>query len=485
MSGFRIEGNTSGNVVEVDTGHNLQVANTLTQTLAGYTTTQNEIDSGGVIGTRTIRVPTASIHNRQSVGIDTLAFSDYFNATAQNTAVWKSGATSFTTAQASGYLVLNSSSITTTGAVATYQSYATFSFFGQRPLGFEFSEYRTTVPATNQQFDIGLFSLASLTSTATPLDGAYLRFTSNGLFGVINFNGVETIQQLLTSGQLVLNDNTSYRIIINQYRVEFWGASSTSAPHVLLAEVGVPAANGPPFSSLNLPITMRLLHTGTAGSAVQMKIANTIVTEYDTSPGQPASHVMASMGLVPHQGQNGGTMGTTALYSNSLAAGVGVVLTNTTAAAGVGFGGQFTHLPSLAVGTDGILCSYQNPATAVGQTGRQIILTGVRIQSGVTAAFSGGPVLAVYSLAFGHTAVSMATAEAVAAKAPRRIPLGMETFAATAAVGVLGSSGLSIQFSSPIVINPGEFVAVCFKNIGVTTPAGAITTLVGFDGYME
>ena len=56
----------------------------------------------------------------------------------------------------------------------------------------------------------------------------------------------------------------------------------------------------------------------------------------------------------------------------------------------------------------------------------------------------------------------------------------METFAATAAVGALGA-GVYMAFQNPIVVNPGEFVAIAAKNMGVVTSAGVITVLVTFD----
>lgn len=73
------------------------------------------------------------------------------------------------------------------------------------------------------------------------------------------------------------------------------------------------------------------------------------------------AHVMAGAGGMSYQGQTGQTLGSTALYTNSLAAGAGAVMTNTTAALGSGLGGQFSALPTLAVGTDGIVSSYQVP----------------------------------------------------------------------------------------------------------------------------
>jgi hypothetical protein len=255
---------------------------------------------------------------------------------------------------------------------------------------------------------------------------------------------------------------------------------------VYLGVLATPAGNGQPGSSVSFPLSTRLYFPGVAGAAWAPKISNTAVVAIDTQAGLPEPILNCTSGLQGYQGQNGGTMGTTALYSNSLAAGAGAAMTNTTAALGTGLGGQFSALPTLAAGTDGIVCSYQNPAGTTSAPGRVLVITGVSVQGSVTTVLAGGPVLYAYSLAYGHTAVSLATAEAALTKAPRRIALGQETYAATAAVGVLGSpAGISRQFISPIVVNPGEFVAVVAKNFGTVTTTGVITFLVTFDCYWK
>jgi len=484
---FRIFGgsNTTG-VANVDTNFNLKVALPQLEAQSGYVTLNAELDEGEVLGSRTFRQPNASIMNRLAVGTDTLEFSDYFNASAQNTTIWRSAATTFTTSQANGYLTLNAAAVTTVNAAAVYQTYRTFTMFGQQPLMFEFSEFRSIVMPTNAIAEIGLFACNLGSTPFTPGDGVYFRFNpGSGLVGVLNYNGSELTTTLLAPAALVLNDNTSYRIIINHYRIEFWGASATSNPRILLGVIPVPSANGPPFQSVAAPASIRMAFIGgAAGSAVQLKIANIVVVQQDTNIGKPHPNRMAGMGLIASQGQNGGTLGTTALYTNSLAAGAGAAMTNTTAALGSGLGGQFTTTPTLAAGTDGIVCSYQVPAGGVTQTPRTLNITGVRIQGAVAASLTGGPVLYAYSLAYGHTAVSMATAEAIAAKAPRRIPLGFETYVVTAAAGVIGT-GVYMPFTTPIVINAGEFVAIVAKNLGTVTTVGTITLLVTFDGYYE
>jgi hypothetical protein len=196
----------------------------------------------------------------------------------------------------------------------------------------------------------------------------------------------------------------------------------------------------------------------------------------------------ALAGKMGSQGQSGQTMGSTALLTNSLAAGAGAVMTNTTAALGTGLGGQFSALPTLAVATDGILCSFLNPAATAAIPGKTLYIRGVKIQGAVTTVLAGNatPVIYALSLAYGHNALTLAQAEGAGTKAARRVPLGYETYAAAAALGSLGSaSGVYMPFTAPIAVNPSEYVAVVAKNLGAVTTTGVITFLVTFDSYWE
>ena len=67
--------------------------------------------------------------------------------------------------------------------------------------------------------------------------------------------------------------------------------------------------------------------------------------------------------------------------------------------------------------------SYQVPAGTVNVSGKRLKITGVKMTSFVQTAMTGGPLVNTFALAFGHTAVSLATAEAAATKKPRIILL--------------------------------------------------------------
>jgi hypothetical protein len=263
---------------------------------------------------------------------------------------------------------------------------------------------------------------------------------------------------------------------------------------LVIGSLAIPDGQAIPFLTDALPVFLQQVNTGTVtgGTFMQFKIGAVSVDQIDSALSKPFPHIQAAKGLVAYQGQQGGTMGSTALYTNSLAPGAGAALVNATAAAGfTGLGGQHTYTPTLAANTDGLLSSYQNPAGTVNQTPRTMYITGVRIQSVVSSTLTGGPCIMLYSLAYGHTAVSLGTGESASfatgtTKAPRRIALGIEVIAANGAAGAVSSTPpVYMAFNSPVVVNPGEFVAIAAKNIGTVTSSGTITTLVTYDGYFE
>lgn len=88
MAGFRIEGNTSGNVVEVDAQN--QIKTTLPQDvtgLVGLAGVAAVVHDGSTGSARKVRAGDVSINRRLRVGIDTLFFQDTFSYAAQFSAV--------------------------------------------------------------------------------------------------------------------------------------------------------------------------------------------------------------------------------------------------------------------------------------------------------------------------------------------------------------------------------------------------------------
>jgi hypothetical protein len=482
-------GNDTANIQNVDSNFNAQV--NLPYTLpagtdqgggtsaAGFAAALSEVDSGSVTGTRNVKAFEASADYRERVGLDSIVFNEVFPSAAINSAIWTAPVTTMTLTSAGGFATLNAGLSTASAAVARLSSYRHFPIYMAYETYCELDVQFSQVPTANNVCEWGL---GIATGTAAPTDGAFFRINASGEFRcVINNNGTEIQSDTLNFATLVSTGVTKDFVIAAFERsVKFW------INNVLVAEVDRGNSASSTTHSNLLPILVRCYNSGVTSVAQTMKVGAAQVSFGDQATNKPWGHVIAGAGGSSSQGQTGGTMGSTALYTNSLAAGAGAAATNTTAALGSGLGGQFTVTPTLAVPTDGIISSFQVPVGTAALAGKTLYITGVKIQGMVTAALTGGPVYYAYSLAYGHTAVSLATSEAATTKAARRIPLGFETYVVTAAAGTLGSqNGVVMNFDTPIVVQQGEFIQVVAKNMGTVTTVGTITILVAFNGYFE
>lgn len=483
MAGLRIEGSVTGNVAEVDAGNNLRVTLPQLDLYAGKSVIMGQQGDGTYTGgVPSRRSPRVSANFRLAVGEDTPLFEYSFNSTTQDTGQWKFQQTTMAAAQSGGFLQMNSGSIgtTTTGVyMQTWRYFPVFVAGGTRCI---FSGQLNLAVPSNQLTELGLFVG---TITTAPADGVYMRITNAGVTGVMNFNGTETttlFDTAIVAAAMGPNVNFEAEIVIYNDVVSFYISGN------LLGTMSVASANPFPFLTATLPLCIQHRNAGTVTSPAQYKCGYASVSQVDANVNLPFAHQQTLQGLNCSQGTSGNTQGSTALYTNSLAAGAGVAPTNTTAALGTGLGGQFSAQPTLAAGTDGIISSFQVPAGSVAIRPRVLMITGIKIQGLVTTALTGGPVYYAYSLAYGHTAVSLATAEGTAfttsptTKAARRIALGYETYVVTAPVGTVGQ-GVYMAFNSPVAVNPGEFVQVVAKNQGTVTSAGVICLLITVDGF--
>jgi hypothetical protein len=479
MAGIRIEGNASGNVGEVDVNHNVFVNPPLVPTQSGFVALTSEVDPGVVTGSRLMRNLEATAEQRLRIAMDTPVFGVQFPGAAIDTSIWFQSATTQTIVQGSNYLTLNNSAINTINTYCLVKSYRAFPIYANSTTYFDCALQFNQGPVTNNTTEWG-FGLVS--TNASPTDGVFFRMNSVAEFrAVVSTAGVETTvlmaNNLLTNGQV-----TRFMIAITDLGAEFYINNN------LVASIPITTTNadGVIVATPEQPIFFRVINVGVAPpTPTQMKISYVGVVLQEFQTAKPWSNIMAGMGGMGPQGQTGGTMGSTALFTNNLAAGAGAAATNTTAALGSGLGGQFSLQPILAVPTDGIISSYQVPAGTNALEGKTLYITGVHITGVVSTVLVGGAVFGLWSLAFGHTAVALNTGEAAGTKAPRRLPLGIQTWAAAAAVGVQADRDIHIQFNSPIVVQPGEFVQTVMKNVGVVTTSGVITFLISFDSYWE
>jgi hypothetical protein len=347
----------------------------------------------------------------------------------------------------------------------------------------------TNTCKANQIFEMGLFRPAS-TPTTAPTDGVFWRVDYSGaaprLQGVVVFNGGSEQAINLTAALPGINTTATYLTTIDANEINWW------VEDILVGSTTITGLNSAPFLGTGMPIGIQQRNIGSVGAnGMQIKLANVLVSLDEVHSSKPWSHQMAGFNLMATQNQNGTVIPTsTALMTTSLSPTVAAIANATAAAGNLGLGGQFAVNPTLTAGTDGILCSFANPAGGVNQTPRTLYITGVSIQSIVSVVIAGGPIIYAHALCYGGSNVSLATTETTTfatatAKAYRRIPLGFESFAATAPVGAVSGQGVRVRFQTPIVVNPLEFVAISTKNLGIVSSSGVITSMVSFNGYWE
>jgi hypothetical protein len=186
------------------------------------------------------------------------------------------------------------------------------------------------------------------------------------------------------------------------------------------------------------------------------------------------SSIMGQRVYGSYQGLSGGTMGSLANFANSTPP--TATVPSNTAASAVGLGGQVYETDTLGAGTDGIVMSYQVPAGTLSIGGRRLVVRGVKIESFVQLGLTGGGYNAVWSLAFGHSAIGLNLTEAAATqvKAPRRVALGNQAVA-SGATALTALQTVSVDFGdAPVFVNPGEFIAIVKKKVGAAPSAGVI-----------
>jgi hypothetical protein len=465
-----IEGGVSANLAEVDANNRIKV---------NLDTGANPAQVGGVrffsendAASNLLVSPETDDDYRLRIAQESVYDWETFNYTAQNTGKHIYRNTTMANTWSTAGLTTNSGNITTTTTGTLFQSYAFFPLIGASQLYGEFEGSVNANTTTNMVIDFGFF-LAGATTPYAPTDGIYFRLTSAGWQGVINFNGVETTAALTFTH--TINRKYQFQIVAHEQEVRFW------VDGTLYATIETPVGQGQPCMAGSLPIALRHANTGTAGAAISF-----VLNDYAVTVGGPAMaerpSVIGQKALGSYQGLSGGTMGSLASYANS---------TNPTAAAPSntaltanlpnGLGGQGAVTAALAAATDGIWGSYQVPAGTVSVQGRRLVLRGVRIDAvNLGAAVATTATTLQFSLAFGHNAVSLATAEAATTKAPRRVALGYMTWPVGAAIGAQPQTGeIVVDFGdAPIYVNPGEFVQLVGKFLVGTATASQVINFV-------
>lgn len=482
-----IVGALSGTGADVNSSRQLKVVletdATANPANVGATRHFGENDGGALTGDILLRSPEVDVDYRERASSDTIMDDHVFNTTAQDTGKHSYTNTTMTNSWTAGQLTTNSGSITTTTTGTVFSTYAFFPLFGTTTLAADAELGFSAQPQANTfiEFGIGIPGAA----TAAPTDGVFFRLNASGLQGIASFNGTEATTGLFPladgAGTWAYTNSKRYQFICYATTVEaqFWVNDGTGAN--CLGTIPLPAGQSRMcMSSAGQFFLKHRITGGAAGGVIQ-----TTMGAYNVRIGGPQmSTTICTQGNRlngSYQGLSGGTMGTSARFgtitTGNEANVTAAVPTTTTAALGSGLGGTFWETVSLAANTDGIIMSFQVPVGTVNYPGRRLVLRGFYLSSYVQTVIVGGPYVAEWFLAFGHTAASLATTESASTKAPRRIALPF-TQLVTAAQAVSTLVSQPTQFvdfgDAPVFINPGEFVQVCTRHIGTAGTSGTV-----------
>ena len=452
-----------------------------------------ENDNGAHTGEMYLKAPETSSDHRLRVGLDNVAFEDSFNATTQNTNLWYYKFTTMTAAQP-GAGSVNFGTVQGTAGThgAMMRTYQYLPLTATAPYAIEFTlgQFTSTL-TTNEIFRCGLGLPVS--EIAPPLDGVQVQVTSAGLEGIIAYNGTEYSTGIMADlSHLSLNNVDKLVLVICEREIEYW------LDDELLAEQEIPAANGLPFLGASAPIFMMKYCTGVVSNTNTMRVFRVSALITDINQNKPWNDTLGVMSRSGYVGQNGHTMGSTAGNFGATAAIVATQAGSNTApnAAMAGLGGLFQMTAQAsAAGASGDMVAqyYQNPASTINITGRNLVIKGVTISTiNYGAVIATTPTTLVWGLAYGHTAVSLATAETasfatITTHAPRRIALRMQYAPLGAVIGQKYDDDIVQRFDNcPIVVRPGEFIATTVRFlVGTATASQTIVYTINYDCYFE
>lgn len=392
-----------------------------------------------------------------SVSQDELILSEQVDGTTLNTNKWTTSTSGMTIAQANGFIALNSGAAVTTNAYAILGSIMNVPLYGDMPVEFSFNAKINAQPQSNFTVEMGL---GSASGASAPTDGAFFRWTSNGAFqAVVNNAGSETTAACTAPAS---NTTLLFEITIAEDHAQF------RIDDEVVADIVNPAGLAYPVAAGHQPVLCRVYNGGTSpAQAPILYIGQVLVRQIAVNLDRPWRDAMAAQGMGAYQSPTLFTQ--TANHANSTSP-ASATLSNT-AAGYTTIGGRFQFAAVVGAATDFALFAYQVPVPW------KLYITAITISSVVTGTAVVTATLLDWSLGLNASAVSLATADSPPTSwAPRRIPLGLQGFIASAGIGTL-SGDLSRRFDPPLVVDSNRFLHVILQ-----IPSGAATASLIFRG---
>lgn len=477
----------AGVPVENASGTTLETKLTQTDADVGYAAIVSENDSG-LVGSRYLVSPETTEDYRLRTGMDTQTFALSFEGSTIAQAHIQQNLTSFTATQGSGFLTLNAGNSVTTAQGANIRTYRTFPIFGTFPCYSEFWLAVANPTATGAVTEFGFGYVSGV--VATPTDGVYFRIASGGaLTAVVNFAGSELPSSAISTSAIPNRDGTAapldfakaqhYVVNIHHDECEFW------INDVRVATIKTPGAQPFPTSSMNQPIFVRTYNSGAASAARQAKIGYLGASLGDMLSGKAYEHIIAGSGGAGYQTQPGVASAQSATYAANAAPAAGTY-TVATAPATNSLGGLWQSSATIPAASenDYPLFSYLNPAGTATLPGKTFYCTGIRVgETYVTVVLGATATVLTWAIACGSTAATLATTDGAATVGPRRVALGAQAFAATAAAGTI-SAGFHVPFTVPMIVPPGCYLHVINRYL-LNAATGTLRGSVMIEGYYE
>lgn len=469
MAAIESGGNTAG-MANVDANYRLQVSLPTNKAQAGFTGLTGFADDIGAV-----RIPVGASSQGLLGSADLqVDFEQGFAASAISPSIWQSVVTTMTTAVNNNAVVLNSGNSVASGAVARLVAYRQ----AEAPRGADrIIAWRVMMPTlvTGAVTEFGAFTA---TGTAAPTAGCFFRYGSDGVLrGVsVSVSGAESTTAVITTPSL----NVAHDYII-------WVMGSAivfQIDNVVVGSITLGDTAPSPVTSESAPFCARVYNNAATATAQQVQLMRCLGALYGGTFGYDRRFLAALNGDIAAQGIVGASTGYLTNWANS-AAPVSATLSNT-AAGYTTLGGQFQFAAVAGAETDYALFAFQVPAQSATNQGRTLLVHGITIDTINTgAAVATSATVLQWGIGFDGSAVSLATADAAAAKAPRRVPIGIQSFAVGAAVGAQANT-LDRVFQQPLVVNAGNYLHVILKMpIGTATASQIIRGTVTIDGTWE
>lgn len=415
-----------------------------------------------------------------------LSVFDQIEGVAVNTNLWNpSDVSGMTITQGSNLINLNAGAVTTINSYANLVSQKSIPLYGSIPCLPEITATVVNLPEANATGELGM---GTVSHGSAPSDGAYFRWSpSGGFYAIINNGGVETASANLAGQTFTDPDGTVLTlppttIVTHIYAFEIVDDQVIfSIDDIEVVTVKVPSGQSYPFNGGRQQLFARLYIGGSAPSlAPKMSVGQASTKYEDLQQNRAWGELLASLGRGAYQSPVT-PFGQTANHANSTSPVTPSPIPSNVAAGYPTLGGRWQIAAVAGAATDLIIFGFQNP------TGFQLFINSIALSTISMGALGSAvtPTIMDWSLGINSSALSLATADGAGTWAPRRIPLGMQVFGLTAAIGAMAADIIR-RFETPLVVDSGRYVHVILQvPTGVATASQILRGDVAINGYFE